>query len=95
MTPEPAYPELMALIARMRSDWDSEQIVAELAGCPWSPHLVVEAVRATNSTDDRLNVAHAFVRMPSERMRVTPEQLAAYTAYVRRRLAARSDTTDG
>uniref|UniRef100_UPI003F49A7A9 hypothetical protein n=1 Tax=Streptosporangium sp. CA-235898 TaxID=3240073 RepID=UPI003F49A7A9 len=95
VTPETARAELMALIAAMRPDWNPEQIVAELAGCPWSLHLAVEAIRATGEDDDRLNVAHAFVRTSSERVPVMPEQLAAYAAYVRRTLPPTSDTVRG
>ncbi|MEU8378297.1 hypothetical protein [Streptosporangium sp. NPDC048865] len=84
--PEPALRELMVLIAAMRPDWDADQIVAELAGCPWSLHLAVEAVRATATDDDRLRVAHAFIVTPSHRVPATAEQLAAYTDYMRRHL---------
>ncbi|MER6830820.1 hypothetical protein ABT352_32840 [Streptosporangium sp. NPDC000563] len=95
VTPQPAMRELMALVAAMRPDWDPEQIIAELAGCPWSLRLAVEAVRATATDDDRLRVANAFVFTPSHRVSATAEQLAAYTDYIRRHLpSGRTGHTD-
>ncbi|GHE31285.1 hypothetical protein GCM10017673_37500 [Streptosporangium violaceochromogenes] len=86
VTTQPAHAELMALIARMRTDWDPDQIVAELAGLPWSEQLVLEAVRAAGTDDTRLSLAHALGRTRAARPAVTPEQLAAYAAHIRRRL---------
>ncbi|MEU6712904.1 hypothetical protein ABZ897_15600 [Nonomuraea sp. NPDC046802] len=83
---QPAYGELIALIAAMRPDWDIDQITAEILGCPWSEHLVMAAVRATREDDDKLRVADELIKTPSQRVAVTQAQHDAYTSYARRLL---------
>ncbi|MGW4639587.1 hypothetical protein ACWEN6_13715 [Sphaerisporangium sp. NPDC004334] len=83
---KPAYAGLAAFLAEQRDDWDPDQILAELIGCPWSNRLVLDALHSAWSDDTRLRVAEIHIRMPSQRRIVTPEQQAAYTAHMRRLL---------
>ncbi|WP_433513697.1 hypothetical protein ACQP2T_60805 [Nonomuraea sp. CA-143628] len=84
---QPAYVGLITLIAEMRPDWDIDQITAELIGCPWSEHLILAAVRATRPDDEtKLRVADDVIKVKSQAIAVTQEQLDAYANSVRRRL---------
>ncbi|MEU4513251.1 hypothetical protein AB0G05_27455 [Nonomuraea wenchangensis] len=83
---QPAYGELIALVAAMRPDWDIDQIAAEILGCPWSEHLVIAAVRATREDDDKLRVADEIIKIASQRVPVTQAQHDAYVNHARRTL---------
>lgn len=84
---QPAYGELIALIAAMRKDWDIDQIAAEVLGCPWSEQLILAAVRATREDDDQLRVADDVIKVASQRREVTDAQLRSYADHARRRLS--------
>ncbi|MDP9843294.1 hypothetical protein [Streptosporangium lutulentum] len=74
-----AYGALAALLVEMREDWDIDQVLRELVGCPWSHRLVVESVLAARDEDGpRLRVRDAIVKLPSQAQRMPPEQLAAW-----------------
>lgn len=98
VTVEPALPELAALLAAMRPDWDAEQVLAELiaaeTGSGWSVHLAVEALRATKYDEPRLRLPglRAYGRPGGQP--ATPEQRAAIAAYARRRLARNKENPD-
>lgn len=84
-TLHPAYGPLAALLAEMRPDWNLDQVLTELVGCPWSPRLVLEALLAArDDPTDRLRVRDAIIKTRSQQQRLTPEQYAAYHAHARR-----------
>ncbi|MEV4749033.1 hypothetical protein AB0K21_21865 [Streptosporangium sp. NPDC049248] len=84
-TIQPAYGALAALLVEMREDWNLGQVLTELAGCPWSPRLVIESVLAARDEEGtRLHVRNAIVKVPSQAQRMTPEQIAAYRAHAKR-----------
>ncbi|WP_433235423.1 hypothetical protein ACQPYK_25315 [Streptosporangium sp. CA-135522] len=94
-TLHPAYGPLAALLAEMRPDWDLDQVIRELIGCPWSHRLVVESVLAARDEQgSRLHVRDAIVKIPSQAQPATPEQVAAYRAHAQRILDRRHTGDD-
>ncbi len=89
-----AYGPLAALLTAMRPDWDLDQVLAELVGCPWSPRLVLEALLAArDDPGGRLRVRDAVIKIRSQTQQLTPEQYAAYRAHAERALGQPATTT--
>ncbi|MEU8195265.1 hypothetical protein AB0C10_15940 [Microbispora amethystogenes] len=84
-TLNPAYGALAALLVEMRSDWNLDQVLTEVASCPWSTNLIVQSVIAARD-DDRphLHVHHAIVKIPSQAQRMPDEQRQAYYEHAKR-----------
>ncbi|GAA1768248.1 hypothetical protein [Nonomuraea bangladeshensis] len=84
-TLRPAYGPLAALLVEMREDWDLDQVLGELVGCPWSPRLALESLLAArDDPSGRLRVRDAVVKVRSQQQRLTPEQYAAYRDHAKR-----------
>lgn len=91
----PAYGPLAALLVEMRADWDLDQVIRELVGCPWSSHLVLQAfLAARDDPNEQLRVRDAVVKIPSQQQRLTPEQTAAYRDHAMRIIGRRHTKDD-
>ncbi|GGO63119.1 hypothetical protein [Nonomuraea cavernae] len=94
MTDQPtlrtAYGPLAALLVEMRADWNLDQVIRELVGCPWSPRLVHEAfIAARDDPSQQLRVRDAVIKVRSQQQQLTPEQVAAYRAHAQRIISRR------
>ncbi|PRX66139.1 hypothetical protein B0I32_106275 [Nonomuraea fuscirosea] len=88
-----AYGPLAALLTEMRADWDLDQVLAELVGCPWNAHLVLQALLAArDDTSSRLRVRDAVIKIRSQTQQLTPEQYAAHRAHAERALGRPATT---
>lgn len=94
-TLHPAYGPLAALLTEMRPDWDLDQVLGELVGCPWSPRLVLESLLAArDDPDDQLRVRDAVVPLRSQQQHLTPEQYDAYRNHAKRVIGRRPTGDD-
>ncbi|MEV0149715.1 MULTISPECIES: hypothetical protein [unclassified Nonomuraea] len=89
-TLRPAYGPLAALLVEMRADWNLDQVIRELVGCPWSAYLVLQAfLAARDDPSEQLRVRDAVIKIPSQQQRLTPEQVAAYRDHAQRIIGRR------
>lgn len=94
-TLRPAYGPLAALLVEMRGDWELDQVIRELVGCPWNAYLVLQAfLAARDDPSHQLRVRDAVIKIPSQQQQLTAEQYAAHREHAKRIIARRHGRDD-